>query len=242
VILAIYDPCDSSLVERHEPPSRVHGDLFDVLPLNFRDQSPWQRLKSGDFENLRLDYKDAIKKSGGDDLLARDLVITSGPYTEPRAGSIQWPATATRSRLCSASCDHESAAIGINFQILTRCRPRAAHRKRTPSGNVSRTPYFKRPCDCMAASFRGHRMVLGSSACRGRNFIEISLNLMIFRLHARSISGRSCQKPAKPTLGSKASSINFKSLYRCPWHESAEGAATGFSGARALFEPISIAR
>lgn len=37
---------------------------FDCLPLDVRDQGPWQRLKSGEFHNLRPEYGDAIGRVG----------------------------------------------------------------------------------------------------------------------------------------------------------------------------------
>ena len=37
---------------------------FEELPAHIRAQGPWQRLKSGEFKNLRSDYKDAITRTG----------------------------------------------------------------------------------------------------------------------------------------------------------------------------------
>lgn len=37
---------------------------FKELPVHIQNQGPWQHLKSGEFENLRSDYKTAITKSG----------------------------------------------------------------------------------------------------------------------------------------------------------------------------------
>jgi hypothetical protein len=34
------------------------------MPDHFRNQGPWQRLKSGEFDNLQREFQDVIKESG----------------------------------------------------------------------------------------------------------------------------------------------------------------------------------
>ena len=55
---------------------------FDDLPEHVRKKGPWQHLKSGEFENLRADYRQAINehryhycRAIGGRVLRRDLTV-----------------------------------------------------------------------------------------------------------------------------------------------------------------------